>query len=199
VGGGEGGAVSAEPGIVRKRWRTIVVDPPWAYRDKLRMGSGPKHRGADAHYTTSSTAALRDLPIGEYAERDAHLYLWVTNAFLEDGHALARAWGFQQRTMITWCKTQIGMGHYFRNSTEHALFCVRGKLALLRKDLPTHFTAPRGRHSEKPQAFYDMVETASPGPYLDVFARRHRMLWDVAGNEVYSAIPELAARAADGP
>ena len=87
-----------------------------------------------------------------------------------------------------------GMGHYFRNNTEHVIFAVKGRLPTQRKDIPTAFTAPRGRHSEKPQAFYDMVETASPGPYLDVFARKQRMGWDVAGNEVYSVIPELAAK-----
>lgn len=97
--------------------------------------------------------------------------------------------------MLTWIKTgTLGMGFYFRNMTEHVLFGVRGGLRLQRKDIRTHFTAPKTRHSEKPQAFYDMVETASPGPYLDVFARKQRMGWDVAGNEVYSVIPELAAK-----
>lgn len=45
------------------------------------------------------------------------------------------------------------------------------------------FTWPRGKHSEKPEAFLDMVETVSPGPYLELFARRNRLGWDTWGNE----------------
>ncbi len=45
------------------------------------------------------------------------------------------------------------------------------------------FTWPRGRHSEKPAALYDMVEEVSPGPYLELFARRQRLGWDTWGDE----------------
>jgi N6-adenosine-specific RNA methylase IME4 len=113
----------------------------------------------------------------------------MTNAFICEAHELALAWGFEPKTVLTWVKPGIGMGFYFRNNTEHVLFAVRGGLKGLRRDLPTGFNWPRGRHSEKPAAFYDMVETMSPGPRLDVFARAKRFGWDVYGNEVYSDIP----------
>lgn len=197
-GGGAGEALRYNPALLPepRKWRTIVVDPPWAYGDKLRMGSGPKHRGADSHYVTAGLEDIARYPVGEWAEHDAHLYVWTTNAFLSESRALIDGWGFEYKTMLTWVKSYIGMGHYFRGSTEHVMFAVRGKLPLLRRDLPTHFTGHNEarRHSQKPQAFYDMVETASPSPYLDVFARKQRMGWDVAGNEVYSVIPELAAK-----
>lgn len=45
------------------------------------------------------------------------------------------------------------------------------------------FTWPRGKHSEKPEAFLDLVERVSPGPYLELFARRDRLGWDTWGNE----------------
>ena len=148
-------------------------------------------------YVGMTLDQMAAVPIGAQAEDDAHIYVWTTNAFLRDTFPLLDAWGFTYKTMLTWEKNQLGMGLYFRGTTEHVLFGVRGRLKLLRRDLPTHFRAPRTRHSEKPQAFYDMVETASPGPYLDVFARKQRMGWSVAGNEVYSCIPELAARPRD--
>ena len=150
-------------------------------------------RGAAAQYDCMTLDQIAALPVADWAEDNAHLYLWVTNAFIEAGFNLMREWGFTYKTMITWRKNQIGMGLYFRNSTEHVLFGVRGKLKLQRRDLRTDFEAPRRRHSEKPDAFYDLVEAASPGPYIEIFARRQRFNWDVAGNEVYSAIPELAA------
>lgn len=126
---------------------------------------------------------IKALPVGALAEPDAHLYLWTTNAFMVEGHEIALAWGFKVRTIVTWVKTQIGMGHYYRNNTEHCLFCVRGSLQTLRHDIPTAFTAPRGLHSAKPECFIDMVESMSPGPYAELFARRHRLGWDVFGNE----------------
>jgi N6-adenosine-specific RNA methylase IME4 len=175
------------------KYRTIVVDPPWRYEDKLTMGSGKAHRGAASHYVCASTEDIAAIPVGEWAEDNAHMYLWTTNAFMVEAHDLMAAWGFRQRTIVTWVKTQIGMGHYFRNNTEHVLFGVRGKLAGLRQDLPTAFTAPRGRHSAKPEAFFDLVQSMSPGPYLDVFSRQQRLGWDTWGNECFAiALPEAA-------
>lgn len=174
------------------RYQTIVVDPPWAYRQKWADFSksmwtkNRKIRGSDGLYGSMDMDALKALPVGSWADDNAHLYLWVTNSFMVEGHELARAWGFEPKTIITWVKNQIGMGFYFRGTTEHVLFCVKGSLKGQRRDLPTHLIAPRGRHSEKPDAFYDMVETMSPGPYLDVFARRQRFNWDTYGNECFT-------------
>ena len=135
-----------------------------------------------------SLAEMASVDVPAWSETEAHLYLWTTNAFMVDAHELAFMWGFTQKTILTWVKPHYGLGNYFRNSTEHVLFCVKGSLATLRKDVPTHFIAPRGRHSEKPAAFYDMVQTMSPGPYLDVFARKQRFNFDTWGNECY--LPE---------
>ncbi len=164
-------------------YRTIVVDPPWNYEAKL--GDGP--RGAGVHYPCMTVEKIGRVPIAEWASPDAHLYLWVTNTFMVEGHVLARHWGFQVRAILTWVKPGLGLGSYFRNSTEHVLFAVRGTLRLLRRDLPTHFCGPRRGHSQKPDGFYDIVESASPGPYLDVFARVHRFNWSTWGNECYCA------------
>lgn len=173
----------------RGAFATLVVDPPWSYNDRLQSGNSgfgaPKGvRGAANHYSVLDTPGIAALPVGEYAAPDAHIYLWVTNAFMEDGFALMRAWGFEFKTILTWVKPQIGMGHYFRNNTEHVLFGVRGSLPTKRNDCPTAFTAPRRRHSEKPDAFFDLVESMSPGPYLSVFERRWRMGWSAVGDEV---------------
>ncbi len=199
------------------KYRTIVVDPPWAYQQRWqqagkgnalshdglrgifkRGGKGGEYkagvRGAAASYECMSLAQIAAMPIGEWADDNAHLYLWTTNAFVRDTFPLLEAWGFSYKTMITWRKNQLGMGMYFRNTTEHVLFGVRGRLKLLRRDVPTHLDAPRGRHSEKPAAFYDVIETCSPAPRLDVFARAHRFGWDVYGDEVYTDIPLVGAK-----
>jgi N6-adenosine-specific RNA methylase IME4 len=176
-----------------KRYRTIVADPPWDYRDHL--GDGP--RGAAGHYGCMTQQELMNLPVGLWAMENAHLWLWTTNAFLISGAAgrLAESWGFTPRTVRTWIKgriengqliQQIGLGHFLRNTTEHVLFCVRGKLDVLNHDTPTAFVAERHAHSEKPAVFYDTVVHVSPPPYLDVFARKQRFGWDTWGDEAFN-------------
>lgn len=176
-----------------KRYRTIVADPPWRYEEKLRMGTGAKHKGPANQYGCMNYADIRALPVADLAEDDAHLYLWVTNAFLVEGHDLARAWGFEPRAVLTWTKPGIGTGPFFRTNTEHILFGLRGRLALASKSLPTGFSWPRGAHSAKPDAFYDLVEQASPGPYLEMFARRARLGdWHYWGDQSLGTV-EMAA------
>ena len=167
------------------KYRTLVVDPPWRY------DSAATKADAGKHYETMTLEAIAALPFGGFAEDDAHLWLWITNAFLSEGKSapLLSAWGFRALTILTWCKRQPGVGHYLRNNTEHCILASRGKAQTPEhKPLSTWFVWPRGQHSGKPDAFYDLVESVSPGPYLDVFARRQRMGWDTWGNECY--LPE---------
>ena len=168
------------------KYRTLVVDPPWPYRDRSVNGA------AEKQYVTTPMDEIASIPVGDWADAEAHLYIWTTNAFMVEAHDLAKAWGFEQKTILTWVKPRLGLGRYYRNTTEHVLFCVRGKLPVLRKDVRTHFIARSGRHSAKPPAFYDMVETMSPGPYLDVFNRNQRLGWDAWGFEAYTpaGLPE---------
>ena len=173
-----------------KRYRTIVADPPWHYEFRK---NDETHRSR-APYGTMTVPELLGMPVGLWSDTDAHLYLWVTNAYIAEGHQIAKAWGFEVKTVITWVKGRIeggrliqhlGTGNYYRGSTEHILFARKGSLAVLSHDVTTAFVAPRTDHSEKPAAFYDMVERMSPGPYLDVFARKQRFMWDSFGNEAF--------------
>lgn len=154
---------------------TIVIDPPWRYTNIATRGA------AEDHYPTMTLRELEDLELP--AAPNSHLYLWVTNAFVSQGFDLLVSWGFTYKTILTWCKPSIGMGNYFRNNTEHVLFAIKGNLPTQRNDLGTWFQAAKTRHSAKPDSFYDIVETSSPGPWLEMFARRRRMGWHVWGNE----------------
>ncbi len=179
------------------RYSTIVADPPWPY-DNANSGGmirtvkkdGTLARGVtDLGYGVMSIEDLKQL--APPAEENAHLYLWVTNAFVVEGHEIAQAWGFRPKTILTWVKThqddpaRVSMktGYYFRGATEHVIFGVRGSLRLQTSEgIPTAFLWPRiGKHSVKPAAFYDLVEKCSPGPYLELFARNQRLGWDSWG------------------
>lgn len=182
-------------------YRTIVADPPWPYKTPGGgpLQASPEHRPNSWDGPTSGSGSVQrygsmnldDLKaIAPSAADDAHLYIWTTNAFLVEAHDLAGAWGFRPVTALTWTKTKpdgsvsMKTGYYFRGATEHCLFAVRGSLKLQTTDaLPTGYLWPRLPHSVKPDAFYDLVEKASPGPYLELFARRARFGWDYWGDQ----------------
>jgi N6-adenosine-specific RNA methylase IME4 len=126
------------------------------------------------------------LPVSSVAGSDAHLYLWTINAYVEAAYAVARALGFRPSTLLTWAKAPmgLGLGGTFSNSTEFCLFARRGSLKAMCRVDRNWWGWKRGRHSVKPSDFQDLIETVTPGPRLELFARRVRPGWTVWGNEV---------------
>lgn len=160
-------------------FQTIVIDPPWDWGDE---GDINQFGRAKPDYHTMPIEDIEKLPIVKIADDNCHLYLWVTNRSLPKAFRLIEAWGFRYITCLTWVKPSIGMGNYFRGDTEQVLFAVKGSQPLKRKDVGTHFEAPRGQgHSAKPDLFYDLVESCSYGPYIDIFGRKDRQGWSVWG------------------
>ena len=160
-------------------FQTIVIDPPWDWGDE---GDINQFGRAKPDYHTMPIEEIRQVPVGQIADENCHLYLWVTNRSLPKAFSLIEAWGFRYITCITWVKPYFGMGNYFRGDTEQVLFAVKGSQPLKRKDMGTHFEAPRGQgHSAKPDEFYDIVESCSYGPYIDIFGRKDRDGWSVWG------------------
>lgn len=183
-------------------YRTIVADPPWPYAPRgggFTLRSSSSHRpssGGDSALGVNTQPRYDTMTIEEIcdlrpeADEQAHLYLWTTNAFMDEAHDVCRAWGFAPKTICTYGKVQpdgtpsMKTGHYFRGATEHWIFGVRGSLPMAtNRALPTLWLWPRLPHSVKPDAFYDLVEEASPGPYLEMFARRARFGWDYWGDQ----------------
>lgn len=160
-------------------FQTIVIDPPWDWGDE---GDVNQFGRAKPDYHTMPIEEIKSLPVGRIADDNCHLYLWVTNRSLPKAFDLISAWGFRYITCITWVKPSIGMGNYFRGDTEQVLFAVKGSQPLKRHDVGTHFNAQRGKgHSAKPDEFYDLVESCSYAPFIDIFGRRIRDGWSVWG------------------
>ena len=175
------GSSPAIPGLPPGGFATILVDPPWP------LQSGEKH------YRTMSLARIKALPVGALVARDAHLWLWTTNALLPKAYEVAEAWGFTVRSPLTWVKFRLGLGgrYQLRNATEQLLFCTRGRAPLGSRSQPTWFNAPVTEHSRKPAEQFAIIERVSPGPYLELFARRRpesNQPWAVWGDQVASDI-----------
>ncbi|MDN5935439.1 MAG: MT-A70 family methyltransferase, partial [Nitrosospira sp.] len=174
-----------------RRFRTILADPPWQFQNRTGK-MAPEHRWL-TRYGTMKIDEILSLPVRDIADDTAHLYLWVPNALLPEGLKVMEAWGFKYKTNVVWHKIRKdggpdgrGVGFYFRNVTELMLFGVRGKnvrtLAPGRRQV--NFLATRKReHSRKPDEMYDIIESCSLGPYLELFARGARPKWSVWGNE----------------
>jgi N6-adenosine-specific RNA methylase IME4/transposase-like protein len=164
------------------KFATIVIDPPWDWGDE---GDQDQLGRARPDYGTMSIEQLERINVGGLADDDCHIYLWITNRSLPKGFRLLEAWGFRYITAITWVKPHFGMGNYFRGQTEHVLFGVKGSQPLKRKDAGTSFTADRGSggHSSKPPAFLELVESCSPGPYIEMFSRSSRDGWVTWGED----------------
>jgi N6-adenosine-specific RNA methylase IME4 len=176
------------------QFATIVADPPWQYGNTSTRGA------AEDHYNTMTIEELCDLAVAsERAAEQSHLYLWTTAGHLPEAFQVMEAWGFTYKTYLVWVKPQMGMGNYFRVSTELVLFGIKGGMRTRDMGLMNWFQVKRGKHSAKPLAFYDLVARASPGPYLELFARcgaatgsqlpgtcqcsRCRLGWEVWGNQ----------------
>ena len=177
--------------LAGKRFATVLADPPWRFVNRTGKVA-PEHRRL-SRYETMGVSEICALPVAEHLLSTAHLYLWVPNALLPDGLEVMRAWGFEYKSNIVWHKLRKdggsdgrGVGFYFRNVTEIILFGVRGKNA---RTLPpgrsqVNYLGTRKReHSRKPDEQYELIESCSPGPFLEMFARGTRPGWTTWGNQ----------------
>lgn len=179
------------------KYRTIVADPPWRQkvlgRQLWREGS-PSGVTRPLSYPLMDVAEISALPISDLADESAHLYLWTTQKYLRQSWDVVEAWGFHPSCVLAWCKEPrgFGMGGMFQATLEFVQFAWRGEAPPKNVVNRQWFEWPRGEHSAKPEAFLDLVEQASPGPYLELFARRQRLGWDTWGNEALEHV-ELSA------
>ena len=174
---------------------TILADPPWRFANRTGKVA-PEHRRLD-RYSTMSLDDIKRLPVGDAAAENAHLYLWVPNALLPEGLDVMSSWGFRYVSNIVWAKRRKdggpdgrGVGFYFRNVTEILLFGVKGSMRTLpagRSQVNMIETRKR-EHSRKPDEQYKLIESCSPGPYLEMFARHPEPDWHAWGDEAASEL-----------
>lgn len=169
----------------KQRFATLLADPPWRFANRTGK-MAPEHKRL-SRYETMTVEEICALPVSQVARDRAHLYLWVPNALVPEGLRVMEAWGFNYKTNLIWHKVRKdggpdgrGVGFYFRNVTEVILFGVRGKnnRTLKAGRSQVNFLATRKQeHSRKPDEQYALIESCSPGPYLELFARGRREGW----------------------
>ena len=175
-----------------RKFKTILADPPWQFQNRTGK-MAPEHKRLN-RYPTMKLDEIKALPVSEIADDPCHLYLWVPNALLPEGLEVMKEWGFQYKSNIVWEKVRKdgqpdgrGVGFYFRNVTEMLLFGTRGTsntrtLAPARSQVNLLRTIKR-EHSRKPDEIFEIIESCSSGPYLELFARGTRENWVLWGNQ----------------
>ena len=174
-----------------RKFSTVMADPPWRFTNRTGK-MAPEHKRL-ARYPTMTLDDICALPVADFMEERSHCYLWVPNALLPEGLQVMSEWGFTYKSNIIWHKIRKdggsdgrGVGFYFRNVTEVLLFGIRGKNARTlqpgRRQVNLFGTRKR-EHSRKPDEQYDIIESCSWGPYLELFGRGQRDNWTVWGNQ----------------
>jgi len=173
-----------------QRFGTILIDPPWRFANRTGK-MAPEHKRL-RRYPTMSFDDIAALPVAELALPKSHLYLWCPNALLLEALQIMKGWGFMYKTNIVWYKTRKdggpdgrGVGFYFRNVTELLLFGTRGQLRTLKpgRRQVNIIVSRKHEHSWKPSEAYTIIESCSPGPYLELFARQLRPGWTSWGEQ----------------
>jgi len=161
------------------KFNAIVADPPWRYNDIDCRGA------AEHHYSTMSLEDIKNIPIKNVQSENSCLFLWTTNPFLPESFDVMESWGYNYKTTLTWVKSgNIGMGRYFRGTTEHCLFGTTGKVKIKQRNIPTHFIVDKRYHSWKPHNIHKIVNENIQPPYLELFGRMELPNWYIFGNDI---------------
>ncbi len=184
--------------VGKKRFSTVLADPPWQFQNRTGK-MAPEHKRL-SRYPTMSLQEIKDLPVEAIVKDTAHLYLWVPNALLADGLQVMEHWGFTYKTNLIWYKVRKdggpdrrGVGFYFRNVTEMILFGVRGtNVRTLQpgRSQENIISSRKREHSRKPDEQYEIIESCSWGPRIELFARGPRKGWFSWGNQADEYNPD---------
>ena len=167
------------PPIPKGPFRVIAVDPPWTYDSRAEDTT---HRAANP-YPSMTIEQIKALDVAGLTHKDCVLWLWTTNAHMREAFGILDAWGFTFKTILTWVKDRMGTGDWLRGQTEHCLMAVRGRPTIQLTNQTTVLRGPLRRHSQKPDEFYQLVESLCPGSKLEMFSREKREGWVGHGNE----------------
>ena len=166
------------------KYKTILADPPWQYRNKRTGGS--MKSGSAQKYKTMSTEEICNLSlIKEISAKDSILFLWSTIPMLPDAFKVMASWGYQYKTAIIWRKIMsLGMGFWFRGQCEICLMGIKGKIKAFKCQRANFIQSKVRKHSQKPEEFFELIESIIPYPAIELFAREQRENWDAVGDEI---------------
>jgi len=168
-----------------KRYQVIYADPPWNLTPMSKVAWKLDSPLIDK-YPTMNLDELKKLPIEILCDNDCSLFLWCTHSTLPNAIELMQYWGFKYHCTITWDKGSGFSLWGFHRRTEFLLYGYLGHINTNQKGsyIPTLVTEAKTEHSSKPLIMYKYLESNTPTPRIELFARQKREGWDAWGNEV---------------
>jgi N6-adenosine-specific RNA methylase IME4 len=136
-----------------------VVDAPWPFSN-VRTGGSLKS-GSAQHYSTMTYEDIANIPMNRITQADAVLFCWVPVSLTYEvaRSGIVEKWGFRFKTKVFWEKEgKLGLGFWFRNQIEECWILVKGKPTPFRSSARNVIHSKPGRHSEKPDELFEMVE-----------------------------------------
>jgi N6-adenosine-specific RNA methylase IME4 len=150
--------IGKAPPLPKDLFDSILADPPWWLSS------------AADHYPLMRTEEIAAMQVP--AAETAILFLWEVTGMRADAMAVIDAWGFTFKTEIVWVKPSIGTGNWVRNRHEKLLIATRPATPTPSYLPDSVVEAPRGKHSEKPKIFHELIERMYPNAQrLELFAR----------------------------
>ena len=174
---------------ISKKYNVIYADPPWYFKSYSKKGEG---RNPNQHYDCMNLDDIKNMKVGDIANDNSVLLMWVVDPLLDKAFEVINAWGFKYKTVgFTWTKTNkksmgffTGLGYWTRSNPEMCLLATKGKPKRISKSVPQLVVEQRREHSRKPDIMYNHIENLLDGPYIELFARTKRPGWDSWGNEI---------------
>lgn len=140
---------------------------------------------------------IKALPVGELADKDCALFMWLTFPCLYEALYVIKAWGFQYKTVaFVWVKQNRksdglfwGMGYWTRANAELCILATRGHPKRQSRRVHQIIVSHIEQHNKKPDEARDrIISLMGDLPRIELFARQSTQGWDVWGNEVNSYI-----------
>ena len=172
--------IAPPPELPTGVYDVIYADPPWEYQFVSDNADAIEN-----HYPTMNLQAICDMKIP--ASKNCLLLMWTTAPKLEEAFKVINAWGFTYKTNAVWDKETIGMGYWFRGQHEHLLVATKGNFNTPHPQdrTPSVYREKKGKHSKKPEYFYQLIESQYPNrKYIELFARNTRTGWASFGNQI---------------
>jgi N6-adenosine-specific RNA methylase IME4 len=169
-----------------KKYKTIVIDPPWK-AENSGVSRMDKFNRKELPYQTMTDDEILTFPIYDFAEENCNLFMWVTLSKLPAGLDIVKEWGFKYHTIMAWDKASGVCLRGFYRRIEPIIFAYRGKFSISEKEgsyLPTLFKQQATVHSQKPTIFYEFLRARTPEPRIDIFARKRHFGFDAYGDQV---------------
>lgn len=173
----------------------ILADPPWTFKSNSDEEPGKNARG---HYDVMDMLDIMRLPVRALAAKDCALFLWGTQAGLEDQMMVLRCWDFQFKSAGGWGKLtetgenwHFGTGFIWRSTLEFILVGTRGRPQVANRDVRNLLVEEVREHSRKPEQIYGVIDRLHPDvPKVELFARQRRPGFDVWGLQANNKFEE---------